>query len=166
METLLAILFASVLVVGLLSIPFGMPGTAIIAAAAVVYGFLTDFSLVTPSLAIVMVSLAALAEVLEFVLGLVGAGRSDASRRGMVGAVVGGIVGGILGAGLFLGLGAIPGVLAGTFAGVFAVELTRNLRPREAARAARGALVGRATGIIIKFVLAVVMLVLLLQRVF
>lgn len=165
MATAGVILFALVLVVGLASIPLGMPGTAVIATAAVVYGFFTGFSSLSPPLVLAMVALAVVAEVLELVLGLAGARRLEASRRGMVGSVVGGMAGGILGAAFFLGLGAIPGVLAGTFAGAFAAEFTRDLRLRRAARAARGALLGRGAGIIIKLILAVVMLVLLLQRV-
>lgn len=165
MATVGVVLFVFALVVGLISIPLGMPGTAIMAAAAVLYGLLTHFSSVTLPLALAMVAIAVLAEVLEFTMGLAGAQRLEASRRGMVGSIVGGLVGGILGAGLFLGLGAVPGVLAGTFVGAFAAELTRDLHPRKAARAARGALVGRATGMAIKLILAIVMLVLLLQRV-
>ena len=165
MGTVGVILFSLALIVGLVSIPLGMPGTAIIAAAAVIYGFLTHFSTVTPSLVITMVALAVLAEALEFILGLAGAHRSEASRRGMIGSIVGGMAGGVLGAGFLLGVGAVPGVLAGTFAGALAAEFTRDRRLRRALRAARGALLGRATGIVIKLVLAIVMLVLLLQRV-
>lgn len=95
-------------------------------------------------------ALAAMAEVLEFVVQLKGSKKFGASGKGNFGGILGAIVGAILGAGLLFGLGALPGALVGAYLGCLAVEVLMG-RPFDEARAAAwGAMWGKFFGLTIK----------------
>lgn len=101
----------------------------------------------------ILVVLAILGEVLEFVAGAAIAGKQGASRRAMALAVVGTMAGSVLGA-IFtlpipiLGpiLGAVFGGAAGAFAGAWLGELWKGKSHDQGMRVGTGAMVGRLLG--------------------
>lgn len=140
-------LLAAAQVLGLLLIPFGLPGTWIQVAALVVYGWTTGWATVGPVSIVFAVAIAIVAEVIEFVLGGRYAEKYGGSKRAAWGAILGGIVGAIVGVPIFL-IGSVIGAFVGSFAGAMIFELTnsadwKNPEWRSAARVGWGALLGR-----------------------
>ncbi len=107
------------------------------------------FSLVTLG---VVLFLAILGEVLEFLAGVVGSKRAGGTRWGAAGAVLGSIAGGL--AGTFLlpvaVLGSVIGACAGACLGAVGMELAVGRRIDAAVRSGRGAGVGTFGGILAK----------------
>jgi len=168
METLvhvlgLALLFVFCLV-GIASLVFGLPGTFLILAAALVYAWATDFVAVGWSTIGWLTGIAVLGEGIEFLASSAGAAASPGaapSRRVLIAALVGSFVGGLLGAPLLFGVGALLGALAGAFAGAAVAVTSEGGSASSAWSTGLGALRGRLLGFICKAALAVVMVVVL-----
>ena len=73
MATIGVVIFLLVLIFGLLSIIFGLPGTIIIFLATLVYGLVTSFDKINLKLILILLTLTILAEVIEFAVGVFGA---------------------------------------------------------------------------------------------
>jgi uncharacterized protein YqgC (DUF456 family) len=127
---------------GLLLIPFGLPGTWLQVLGLVGYGFATDFRTVGALPVVIVVVLAVLGEVVEFVLGGRYARKYGGSKRAAWGAIVGGLVGAFVGVPVFL-IGSVIGAFAGAFAGAALLEMTSKSDHRAALRVGWGAFVGR-----------------------
>ncbi|MEP6621153.1 MAG: DUF456 domain-containing protein [bacterium] len=136
------ILLAAVLLLGLVMIPFGLPGTWILAGAAVGYSILVPGSIGTFTLVMVAL-LAVIGEVIEFTLTARYTKKYGGSRRASWGAVIGGMVGAVIGVPIPL-IGSVIGAFAGAFAGAFVAELSQGSQGGVATRVATGALIGRA----------------------
>jgi len=113
----------------------------------------------------VLLGLAVLGEVIEFVAGAAGAAKQGASRRAialsMVGAVVGSLVGLGIGAPIpILGslVMAVLGGAAGAFAGAYVGEVWKGRTEPERRAAGRGAFFGRIWGTVGKLAVGAVML--------
>jgi uncharacterized protein len=143
------LLLGAALAVGLLLIPFGLPGTWVMVAAAAAYGPLTHTN--SPGWITVagVAVLALVVEVFEWTLGAKYARKFGGSRRASWGAVIGGVVGTFAGVPVPV-VGSIVGALFGSFAGAFIGELTRGGGGTVATRVATGALVGRVIAIAMK----------------
>jgi uncharacterized protein YqgC (DUF456 family) len=150
--------FIIILIVGLLSLVFGIPGTWIILADAAFYGWATHFSTVTGKILLVLLIFAVCGELLEFSLSFFGLKRMKPSKGVMAISLLCGFVTAILMAPLFFGLGAILGALVGAFGGAFLVEYLTVKRLDHAARIGWGALIGRLVGFISKFAVASAMI--------
>lgn len=142
----LALLVATQLL-GLVLIPFGLPGTWVQVAGAGLYGYLTGFETVGWPTILVLLALAVVGEVVEFVLGGKYARKYGGSRRAAWGAILGGFVGALLGTPVPI-VGNVIGAFVGAFAGAAILELTtgkdwRNPEWRAAMRVGWGAFVGR-----------------------
>src|SRR4051812_49468701 len=95
------LILAAVIVLSLLMIPFGMPGTLVMFAAALCYKLLVlQGGIGWPSVVVVGI-LMAIAEGLEWTLAARFAKKYGGSPRAGWGAVIGGVGGGVMG-------GAIP----------------------------------------------------------
>ena len=129
-------------VVGLLLVPFGLPGTWVQVLGVVGYGFATDFQTVGWATITLVLVLAAVGEVVEFALGGRYARKYGGSRRAAWGAILGGLVGAFIGVPIFL-IGSVIGAFVGAFVGAAAMELTRSREVRGALRVGWGAFVGR-----------------------
>ena len=156
--------FILILVVGLLALVFGIPGTWIILADAAFYGWITHFRAVTGKILLVLLALAICGELLEFSLSFFGLKRLKPSRGVILISLLCGFVTAILMAPLFFGLGAILGALIGTFGGAFFVEYLTEKHLNHAARIGWGALIGRLVGFLSKFAIASAMIVLILTN--
>lgn len=97
--TLLWILCAALIVAGLAGtvLPV-LPGTVLVWAGIVLGAWIDDFQRVGTATLVVVTVLAALAWVLDYVAGLLGARKAGASRQALLGAAIGTVVG------LFMGL--------------------------------------------------------------
>ena len=136
------LLLAAVMLLGLLMIPFGLPGTWIIAAAALGYQLLVPDSISMFTIVVVF-GLAVIGEVLEFTLSAKYTRKYGGSRRASWGAIIGGMIGAFVGVPVPL-VGPVIGAVAGAFLGAFVGEYSRAGEHGTATRVATGALVGRA----------------------
>lgn len=142
---------------GLVSLVFGLPGTFIILAASILYGWYGGFDEITVKIIVMLVLLTLLGELIEFVLGILGAKKYKSSNRAIAGSIVFGIMGGIMGAPFFFGLGAVIGAFIGAFAGAIIVELTIGKNLDQSIKSGWGAFIGRVAGTISKGAIAVAM---------
>ena len=163
MEFLLGFLAFALMLLGLLSIPFGLPGTAIILAGVFIYAFSTGFDgEIGPWFVATMCVLTLVAETADNWLTMLGARRFGASKKSMWMSFIGGVLGAIVIGGplalVFGPLGPVIGGFVGAFAIVVALEYNRAGNWREALRAGWGTFLGRMAGIVLKLIIAVAML--------
>jgi uncharacterized protein YqgC (DUF456 family) len=152
------LILAAVLVLSLIMIPFGMPGTLVMFAAALCYKLLVpQGGIGWPSVVVVGI-LMAIAEGLEWTLAARFAKKYGGSRRAGWGAVIGGMVGAFMGVPIPI-VGSIVGAFAGAFVGALVFEMSRGSGGGTATKVAWGALIGRVTAAAVKIAIGFVMAV-------
>src|SRR5258708_38242664 len=117
------VLMGAMVLVGLLVIPVGLPGTWIIAAAAVGYRLLMPTGGIAWFTVACVTVLAILGAAADLALAGRYARKYGGSRRAGWGAVVGGMVGAVIGIPVPM-IGPVLGAFAGAFVGALALELT------------------------------------------
>ena len=151
------------MLLGIVSIPFGLPGAAIVFGCALIYAAATDFRGIGWPLFIVLGILTLIAETADNWLSALGAKRYGASTNAIWLSFLGGLLGAIiLGSPLtFIAgpLGPIAGGFAGAFAIVVAYEYKQRKNLRDALRAGWGTFLGRMAGMVLKAVIAVAMFI-------
>ena len=145
-------------VVGLILIPFGLPGLWIMMGGILAYGWLTDFRSVGVATIVIALAIAFFGEILDNWLGFRFAKRYGGSTRSGWGALLGGLVGAGIGVPIAF-VGSVIGAFIGAFAGAAVFEYTYSQHAGVAARAGWGALLGRAAGSAAKVVLGLVLVV-------
>jgi uncharacterized protein len=125
--------------IGFLLIPLGLPGLWIMIAALVGAALAGAFDF---RLLLFLVVLAALAEVIEFLLVQRLNMRYGGSRRAFWGALAGGLIGVVVGLPVPV-VGSVLGGLAGTFLGALLVTLHETRALGGSARVGWGVLLGR-----------------------
>jgi uncharacterized protein len=159
------------MILGLVSIPFGFPGTLIILCCVLLYGLLTHFTggIGLPFFMFLCV-LTLAAETADHWLSAIGAKRYGASTRSMWLSFIGGITGAIMIGGplavVFGPLGPVVGGLLGAFVIVVAHEMYLGRDFPEALRAGWGTFLGRMAGIVLKFVISIAMIVAVAAAIF
>lgn len=149
MESVLWVMAAGLIVVGLLGtvLPV-LPGTILVLAGIFLGAWIDDFTRVGVTPLVVVTILAVLAWVLDYVAGLLGAKKAGASKLALLGAAAGTVVG------LFMGLvGVFFMPLVGAAVGEY---LAQNDHTR-AVRVGVATWVGIMVGLIAKVVLAFIM---------
>jgi uncharacterized protein YqgC (DUF456 family) len=146
------VLLIATLALGLALIPFGLPGLWVMVLGVIGYGWLTGFATVGVATIAIVLSLAALGEIVEAWVGFRSARRYGGSRRAGWGAVLGGLVGAVVGVPVPI-VGSVVGAFVGAFAGAAVFEYTVARRAGTAVSAGWGALVGRAVGAAVKVAL-------------
>jgi len=152
------LLLIAAIVLGLIMIPFGMPGTLIMFVAALCYYLLVPAGGIGLATVIGVGVLMAFAEGLEWVLTSRFAKKYGGSRRAGWGAIIGGMVGAFIGVPLPI-VGSIAGAFAGAFIGAFVFEWSRELNHGTATRVAWGALLGRVIAAAVKVAIGLAMAV-------
>jgi len=151
--------------VSVLLVILGVPGNfvpVIIALIAILAGDGQSFT--WPWFAVFLL-IAISGEVVDLLIGLIGARKYGASRAGMIGALIGGFAGGILGTMIFPLIGSLAGVLVGCFLLTFLFELFYSERSvDESRRAGFGALLGRVIASCFKLIVGFVLLALMAWR--
>jgi uncharacterized protein YqgC (DUF456 family) len=145
-------------VVGLLMIPFGLPGTWVILLGILGYGWLTQFQTLGMWFLGLMIVLAILGEVFEAWIGFRYAQKYGGSSRAGWGALIGGLVGAIMGVPVPV-IGSVIGGFVGAFVGAALFEYTRQRQSGVAAKAGWGAVLGRAAAAALKMAIGLVMVV-------
>lgn len=147
--TLLWILCAALIVAGLAGtvLPV-LPGTVLVWAGIVLGAWIDDFQRVGTTTLVVVTVLAALAWVLDYVAGLLGARKAGASRQALLGAAIGTVVG------LFMG---VVGVLFMPLVGAALGEYLAQKDQHRAVRVGVATWLGIMVGLLAKVVLAFIM---------
>jgi len=159
-------IFILILFLGIFSVIFGFPGTFIILIDVIVYAWITGFEKIGLKIIVILIVISLFAEAMDFLLGILGAKKYGASKRGVIASVIGGIVGAILMTPLLLGLGAIIGAFLGGFAGTFLVEYLEEKKLKSAFRMGYGVLLGKIAGVFLKGFLAILMTVISLMAIY
>ncbi len=157
---------------GLLVVSIGLPGQFLPGIVALI-GWMLGWNDDVGTLdsigveAAVLIGAGFLAELVEFLSGLIGGKAAGASRQGSIGAMLGGFVGGIGGNLLLPIVGGLVGILVGTFVGAYLGE-KKALEQRQEHSGAESkekavtvgfaSLVGRALGLAAKIVLVLMIL--------
>jgi uncharacterized protein YqgC (DUF456 family) len=137
------ILFGAVLLLSLLVVPLGLPGLWMMIIAALVYDWLVPAASIGWVTLAIAVTLAVIAEVLEFTLSAKYTRKYGGSRRAGWGAILGGIAGAIVGVPVPI-IGSVIGAFVGAFVGALVLEYSRReATGQTATRVATGALIGR-----------------------
>jgi uncharacterized protein YqgC (DUF456 family) len=152
------LLLLSAGLVGLVLVPFGLPGLWVIVLGILGYGWLTDFRTLGTGLVVLTLGLAVAGEVVEAWVGFRFAQRYGGSSRAGWGALVGGLVGAIIGVPVPL-IGSVIGGFLGAFAGAALFEYSLARRSEGALWAGWGAVLGRAVAAGVKIGLGVAMVV-------
>jgi uncharacterized protein YqgC (DUF456 family) len=126
-----------------------LPGAGLVLAGTVLGAWIDDFQRVGGWTVGVLVLLAALSFVLDYVAGMLGAKKAGASKQALIGAAVGTV------AGLFLGF---VGVLVLPFVGAAAGEYLARRDHRAAARVGLATGIGLIVALVAKVVIAFVMI--------
>jgi len=147
--TLLWILCAALIVAGLAGtvLPV-LPGTVLVWGGIVLGAWIDDFQRVGTATLVVVTVLAALAWVLDYVAGLLGARKAGASRQALLGAAIGTVVG------LFMG---VVGVLFMPLVGAALGEYLAQKDQTRAVRVGVATWLGIMLGLLAKVVLAFIM---------
>lgn len=144
---------------------FGLPGTWLMVLSTAIVAWMQwqpgasvsnqPISLWT---LLVLVALAVVGEILEFVAGAAGAKRAGGSTRGALAAIVGGLVGAIVGTFMIPIplLGSLLGAAGGAGLAAWTAELTSGKSHETALRIGWGAGVGRLMGTLYKFIVGTV----------
>jgi uncharacterized protein YqgC (DUF456 family) len=151
MTHVLALICIVLMVLALMLIFLGLPGTWVIVGLVGVWaGLFAPAGVFGWTFFLLLIGMAAIGEVVEFAAGYYGTRRFGGSNKGSLGGMIGAIVGGILCAPLFFGFGALLGALGGGFAGCFLLEKVHGASGKDASRAAMGATLGRFGGFVVK----------------
>ena len=142
-------LLALALFAALLLVPLGLPGLWVMLGVGLLYDLIGVGNPIGTWVLVGATALAAVAELLEFLLGGRMTRRYGGSRRAEWGAILGGFAGAIVGVPVPV-IGPMIGAFAGAFAGALAAELSLKRRAGDATRVATGALVGRAIAVVVK----------------
>ncbi len=157
------LLWALLLVFASLFVYLGLGGNFIIIGLALVHALLTGFDPIGWQLLLVLLGIALLGELIEFVVGTFYVAKQGASRAGVVGAFLGGLLGAILGNSALPVIGAVLGSFAGAFGGAVLGEYLHRKRMEPSLRVGGHAFVGRLLAIFIKHALGLVMVFLVLR---
>ncbi|MDP2577897.1 MAG: DUF456 domain-containing protein [Gemmatimonadota bacterium] len=151
-EALPLILLIVAFLVGLVLVPFGLPGLWLMVLALIGYAALTGFERVSVLTLVVVVLIAVAGEVLEAFVGFGMAKKFGGSSRAGWGALVGGLIGAVVGTPVPV-LGNLVGAFLGAFIGAAAFEATRQGEVGKSLVAGWGAVLGKAAASAIKVAL-------------
>jgi len=166
MEIFLLILFPLFSIAGIISHFFGLPGNWVILGVSFLLAWAGHFDKIQINTLIILLTLTLFGELVEFLLGIIGAKKYEASNRAIAGSIIFGIAGAVLGAPFFLGIGSIIGAFAGAFAGAVIAELFQGKRIKQAVSSGWGTLLGRVGGSFAKIFIGIVMVVITLNGYF
>lgn len=152
---ILSILAVVVMVGCLVVVPFGLPGVWGMVAVAAISAL---FGRIAVTTLLVLLAVATLAEVAEFLAVKRMGARYGGSGRAFWGAVLGGVVGAFVGTPVPV-LGSLIGIFLGTFVGAGAVTVFEGRSLVEAGTVGWGAVVGRTVAVALKGAAGVVVLV-------
>jgi len=146
------------MMLGVILVPLGIPGEFLVVLATGVFILIAGSDVVGWWVLVVLLLLGIIAELIEFLAGMVGA-KSKGSLWSGVGAIAGGLAGSIIGAPFGLIVGSLAGAFIGTFAGAYLVELHISKHSLQAANVAGAALFARLVGSGVKVAISIIMII-------
>jgi len=158
LEIIAVIIASLVVLVGLVITLFGLPGTFVVFSAAIIYDLITWSWGVSKLALVVLLVIALLGELLEWVFTLYGAKKFKTSTFAIIGLIIGTIAGAIIGVPIPI-IGSVVGALLGAFIGAFVFSYIEHRRFQKSMEAGIGAFLTRIGIIFMKLFLAVVMAV-------
>lgn len=158
LEILAVILASIVVLVGLVITLFGLPGTFVVLSAAVIYDLVTWSWAASKFTLVVLLAIALLGELFEWVFTLYGAKKFKTSNFAIIGLIVGTIAGAIIGVPVPI-IGSVIGALLGAFIGAFVFSYIEHRRFQKSMEAGIGAFLTRIGVIFMKLFLAIIMAV-------
>ncbi len=155
--------WALLLLAASLLVYLGLGGNFVVVGLALLHALATGFDPIGWRLLLLLLGLAALGELLEFLIGTFWIARKGATRRGVAGAFVGGLAGAVLGAPLLPIVGAVLGSFVGAFAGAVLGEYLRLRTVPPSLRIGGWAFVGKLAAMMTKHAVGLVMVGLVLR---
>lgn len=144
MDSLYLIISGLLLILGVIGVFVSiLPGPILAMAGIFLYGWRTNFDIISLRAIIIFAILTLFAIVSDYLASLLTAKRFDISKKALWGLFIGGIAG-------FLVFNVI-GMIAGQFLGVFIGEMIEGKRFLAALKSGSGAFLGYVIGIIINF---------------
>ena len=135
-----------------------LPGIPLMFLAILIYGFIDNWQNITPLYAVSIGFIAIFSVLVDYFSGIWGAKKYGATKQGTWGGVIGGILG------IFI-LGPL-GLFIGPFIGVILGELLTGKKLEASLRAATGSLIGVIGGSLIRFLIAIVVLIWTVIKIF
>ena len=166
MEAILLISFICLLIFGVMIVPLSLPGSFVLFLDALLYSIFVGFP-GSKTWVVLLISgmLVALGEGIEFFTTTVGPKKEAVPGGAIAASIIGGIIGAIIGIPIIL-IGSVLGLFVGTFLGAFLYSVATHKKTREAMRIATITLCSRMVAIFAKTMVALVMAVYLLIKVF
>ena len=165
LEIIALIIVSLVFLVGLIIAALGLPGTFVILAGAILYNLITWSWTISLEILFILFALALLAELIEFIFGLLGAKIFKMSGWTTFGFIAGLIIGAIIGVPVPI-IGSVLGMLLGGFLGAFIVSYIEKNNFKKSLKAGFGAFVTGIGSIMLKLVIAVIMIVIFYLQLF
>ena len=165
LETIALIVVSIVFLLGVILTALGLPGTFAVFAGAILYNLITWSWAISLKILLVILGVSVLAEIIEFVFSAWGSKRLKLSNKAMIGMIIGSIIGGIIGFPVFL-IGSVIGVMVGAFIGAFVFSYFEQRSFRKALKAGIGGFITRIGVIVMKFILALLMIVIFFLELF
>jgi len=134
-----------------------LPGTWLIVAAAVGFGWYYDWQVLGPGTLLALAVIAVVAEAGEFLGGVWVANKAGASRRAAWCGLIGGLIGAVALTIPVPMVGTIIGAAVGCFAGALAAELSLQKTAADGMKIGLYAAAGQTLGIVLKIAAAVIM---------
>jgi uncharacterized protein YqgC (DUF456 family) len=165
MNTVIDVLFITMIGFFVVSNFLGIPGNSLIALSGLFYGVINKFEVFSASYLLLIIAIVLVVEALEFILLSITLKKYGASKTGIAGGIVVGIIGAISGAFVTPVIGAVVGSFVGVIFGTFFVEYYRSSDLRKSIRATMGVLIGRLAGLSIKTIGSVTAAVMLAYKI-
>jgi len=137
----------------------GLPDFIFIFLAVLIYGIWTGFEKITIVFILIVLGLVVLSYLFDWLGMILGAKKYKATNYGIIGAVLGSFLG--------IFIGGLAGMIGGAFLGVVLFEIVFAKKDqKEAARIGLGTIIGIFASIVLKFVLAGIIIVWFLTKIF
>ena len=160
------IIFFLVLLTGLILAPIGLKGVWIIFGAALIFAIITKFSLITWGLLLVLLLLAIISEVADYIFTYAGVRQLGAAKITAIISVISSIVGALIGAISFNIIVSIVFSFLFGFLGAFITELIRKSKVEDATARGIGSVLGLTAAIFLKVIIAITMVIIIVFNVF
>lgn len=156
-----------ILILGVLLVIFGFPGTWVIVAAVLAYSYFKDFAPQGQDwvVLLVVIGLALFGELIEFLVTIITAKRWNVPNGAIVTSFIGGIIGAAVGFPIFM-IGSIIGMFIGAFIGTLIYGLFYHKDPIAALKMAAAALFSRGLALFFKVILTLMISIYILFKLF
>ena len=169
MSTFVAVGFAVfilILFIGIYLSLFGLPGTFVILADVLAYAIVTGFDRIGFKIILFLLLFSIIAEMIDFLMGMVGALTPAPSKKLFWAAAIGAIAGAFILTPVLRGLGTFGGFFLGGFAGIMIMEFIRQSKLQIPFKASYRAIFTMFGGKMVKGLIALTMIAFSLSNIY